>query len=94
MGVIFYSDTHILAPSLTLWGGILVRMVSYANGRNGRNGKLNLSSDEIGACSCSNVDLHVCVAPPTVGVWSMAVLLWQLFVIWWVFDGESSPHAR
>ena len=31
------------------------------NGRNGRSGKLSYSSDEIGACICSNVDLHVCV---------------------------------
>ena len=31
------------------------------NGRNGRSGKLSHSSDEIGVCVCSNVDLHVCV---------------------------------
>ena len=31
------------------------------NGRNGRSGKLSHSSDEIGACICSNVDLHVCM---------------------------------
>ena len=43
------------------------------NGRNGRSGKLSHSSDVIG-----NVDLEVfvCVAPPIVGVCSMAVLLW------------------
>ena len=28
------------------------------NGRNGRSGKL---CDQIGACICSNVDVHVCV---------------------------------
>ena len=49
------------------------------NGRNGRRGKLSHSSNEIGACICSNVVLHVyvCVA---LGAWSMPVLLWQLFV--------------
>ena len=30
-------------------------------GRNDRSGKLSHSSDEICACICSNVDLHVCV---------------------------------
>ena len=29
------------------------------NGRNGRSGKLSHSNDEIGACICFNVDLHV-----------------------------------
>ena len=28
---------------------------------NGRSGKLSHSNDVIGACLCSNVDLHVCV---------------------------------
>ena len=31
------------------------------NGSNGRSGKLSHSCDEICACICSNVDLHVCV---------------------------------
>ena len=35
------------------------------------------SGDEICACICSTV--YVCGAPPTVGAWSMSVLLWQLF---------------
>ena len=31
------------------------------NARNGRSGKLSHYRDKIGACICSNVDLHVCV---------------------------------
>ena len=54
--------THVLAPSLTPRGGILVRMVSCGMvGTCGRSGKLSHSSDEIGARICSNVDSHVCV---------------------------------
>ena len=51
---------HVLAPSLTPWGGIGVRMV---NGRNGNKGKLSHSIDVVDVCSCActhnNVDLHV-----------------------------------
>ena len=47
---------HVLAPSLTPLGGILVRLW---NGRNGRSGKLSHSNDVIGACICSN-DVNVC----------------------------------
>ena len=57
--------THVLAPSLTPRGGILVRMVHVYKLWNGRSGKLSHSSDEICACICSNVDLHVCVCGST-----------------------------
>ena len=45
------------------------------NGRMAGIGKLSHSNDLIGAC---NNDLHV--APPSVvSMWSMAVLLWQVY---------------
>ena len=50
--------THVLAPSLTSRGWDLG---PDGNGRNDRSGKLSHSGDEICACICFNVDLHVCV---------------------------------
>ena len=40
-----------------------------------------------GACIC----MYVCVAPLIVGVWSMAVLLWQLFE-YYTWTGNSSVY--
>ena len=62
---------HILAPRLIPQGELW-------NGRNGRSGKLRHSSDVIGECYYLHV--NVCGSAHSCGwVWSMAMLLWQLF---------------
>ena len=53
-------NMHVLAPSLTPRGGILVRMVSCGMvGMAGVVYKLSHSNDVFGACICSN-DVNVC----------------------------------
>ena len=47
---------QVLVPNLTPRGRIMVRMVS-----GGMVGMVSHFTDVIGACICSNVDLHVCV---------------------------------
>ena len=56
-----YDDNACPGPQPNSSGGILVRVVSCGNGRNGRSGKVSHSNDVIGACICSHVDLHLCV---------------------------------
>ena len=56
------GDNACPGPQPNSLGRILVRI---GNGRNDRSGKLSHSSDVIGACISSNVDLHVCVCGST-----------------------------
>ena len=49
------------------------------NGRNGKSGKLSHSNDVIGALFVLMLIYKYVCAPPSVGAWSMAALLWQLF---------------
>ena len=49
-------------------------------GMAGVRGKLRHSGDVIGACLML-ICMYVCVAPPSVDAWSMAVLLWQYLLL-------------
>ena len=73
--------THVLTPSLTPRGGILVRMVSF--GMVGVAGVVSWAIPPVlrlvHVFVLMLICMYVCVAPPNVGAWSMAVFLWQLF---------------
>ena len=56
-----YGDNACPGPQPNSSGWDLGQDGKLWNGRNGRSGKLSHSSVKIGACICSNVDLHVCV---------------------------------
>ena len=48
---------HVLAPSLTPWGGIGVKMASL---RMAKGGKLSHSSDVVDTCTCTAVAVLDC----------------------------------
>ena len=60
-----YGENKCPGPQPNSSGWDLGQDSKLWNGRNGRSGKLSHSSDEIGECICSNVELHACVCGST-----------------------------
>ena len=59
MGVDYYGDNVCPDPQPRSLGWDLGQDCKLWNGRNVRSGKLSHSNDVMGACICSNDDLHV-----------------------------------